>query len=99
MYSTGKGVRQDHKEAFKWNKLAAEQGVAKAQSNLGADYASGEGVARDYVQAYKWFDIAGANGNEEARRNRDVLKKRMGFKQIAEAQKLVREWVISHKKK
>ena len=36
MYSNGKGVIEDDKEAVKWYRLAAEQGYAVAQYNLGA---------------------------------------------------------------
>ena len=35
MYEKGKGVSQNYGEAVKWFRLAAEQGHAKAQSNLG----------------------------------------------------------------
>ena len=35
MYAKGDGVPQDYKEAVKWFRLSAEQGNAKAQSNLG----------------------------------------------------------------
>jgi TPR repeat protein len=31
MYATGQGVPQDHVEAVKWYRKAAEQGYAKAQ--------------------------------------------------------------------
>ncbi len=33
-YYHGRGVAQDHKEAVKWYRLAAEQGNADAQYNL-----------------------------------------------------------------
>jgi len=36
-------------------RLAAEQGFADAQLNLGAMYGKGEGVPQDYVQAHMWF--------------------------------------------
>ena len=36
MYSEGQGVPQNHKEAFYWYRLAAEQGHSKAQTNLDA---------------------------------------------------------------
>jgi len=35
IYSKGQGVPQDYKEAVKWYRLSAEQGVAQAQYNLG----------------------------------------------------------------
>ena len=38
MYTSGKGVTQDSKEAVKWYQLAAEQGHAFAQYYLGLTY-------------------------------------------------------------
>jgi TPR repeat protein len=35
MYDSGEGVAQDHAEAVIWYTLAAEQGLAAAQLNLG----------------------------------------------------------------
>ena len=39
-------------------RLAADQGHAGAQSNLGAMYATGQGVPQDDVQAHMWFNLA-----------------------------------------
>jgi TPR repeat protein len=36
MYANGKGVLKDDKQAVYWYQKAANQGQAKAQSNLGA---------------------------------------------------------------
>ncbi len=44
----GLGVVQDHKEAVKWYRKAAEQGYVFAQENLGIMYAVGLGVAQDW---------------------------------------------------
>jgi len=44
MYQFGRGVFQDDAEAVKWYRLAAEQGDANAQFNLGGMYEDGEGV-------------------------------------------------------
>ena len=44
MYATGEGVPQDDAEAVRWFRLAAEQGDARAQFNLGVRYDTGEGV-------------------------------------------------------
>ena len=91
MYYNGEGVLEDDKEAVKWFRMAAEQGNAKAQSNLGRMFAVGEGVLEDSVMAYAWFNIAGANGNSIARENKSKVAKRMTKEQIAEAQKLSRK--------
>jgi hypothetical protein len=44
MYDNGEGVPENDAEAVRWFRLAAEQGNALAQSNLGVMYANGEGV-------------------------------------------------------
>ena len=41
-----RGVSEDDAEAVRWYRLAAEQGHASAQFNLGVMYARGEGVFR-----------------------------------------------------
>jgi TPR repeat protein len=97
MYFTGQGVPQDYPEALKWYRLAAAQGEASAQYNLGGMYEAGAGVPQDYVQAHKWFNLAGATTADPAQRDlavkaRDSLAARMTPDQIADAQKLAREW-------
>lgn len=92
MYAQGKGVPQDYKEAVAWFSRAAEQGYASAQYNLGLMYANGQGVPTDYVLSYKWFNLAAAEGNENAIHNRDRIRTQMSPDQIAEAQRLSREF-------
>src|SRR6266581_2684999 len=95
MYRDGQGVQQDYSEAVKWYRLAAEQGNAAAQVSLGAMYANGQGVAKDYVLAYLWFTLSATQGDEgveQAVKNLNMLTPLMTPMQIAEAQKLVREW-------
>jgi len=55
-------------------------------------YYKGEGVPQDYVKAHMWVNLAGAKGDEEAIKARDSIAERMTPAQIAEAQKLAREW-------
>ena len=54
MYANGEGVPQSYKTAVKWYKLAAEQGYARAEYNLGMMYENGTGVRQDYKIALKW---------------------------------------------
>ena len=49
------GVPQDHKEAYRWYRQAAEQGYAAAQIQMGGMYYDGEVVSRDYLEASKWY--------------------------------------------
>ncbi len=95
-YYDGLGVAQDYAGAVKWFRLAAEQGDAKAQSNLGVIYAKGEGVAQDYVLAQMWFNLAAAQGDESAVKNQEMATKLMTPAQVAEAQRLAREWMAKH---
>ena len=55
IYELGEGVTEDDKEAFKSFSLAASQGYAKAQNNLGYMYDLGGCGARQYpgLQAEK----------------------------------------------
>ncbi len=92
MYAEGRGVAQDDNEAVRWYRLAAAQGHTKARSNLGGMYFSGTGVPQDYVQAHMWANLAAAQGNEPGRKLRDLLAEMMTPAQIAEAQRLAREW-------
>ena len=69
MYENGRGVVQDYAEATKWYKLAAAQGNARAQSNLGVMYESGKGVVQDYAEAAKWYKLAAAQGFALAQSN------------------------------
>ena len=99
MYRNGRGVPQDYAVAVAWYRKAAEQGDAHAQYNLGAMYVHGEGVAQDYVQAHMWLNLAASRLAASEKENRDLAIKhrnivaaKMTPAQIAEAQKLAREW-------
>ncbi len=91
-YAFGRGVAKDDREAVRWFRLAAEQGYANAQFRLGGRYAFGQGVAKDVVRAYTWFNLAAAQGEEKAGELRELIAKEMTRAQIAEAQRLSREW-------
>ena len=98
MYDEGRGVSQDYAEAAKWYRFAAEQGDADGQNLLGAAYANGKGVPQDYVQSHMWLNLSAAQGLETARNERDIIAERMTPAQIAEAQRLAREWTEKHEK-
>jgi TPR repeat protein len=93
MYDNGYGVPQDYTEAIKWYRRAAEQGSDRAQYNLGLMYDVGYGVPQDFVRAHMWYDIAGV---EVAINYRDYVAREMSPAQIAEAQKLARDWKGKH---
>jgi len=102
-YYKGQGVSKDYKEAVKWYRKAAEQGYAKAQLSLGVRYVLGQGVTKDKVRAHMWFDLAASKSKggtkKSAIKNRGKVTKEMTPNQIAEAQKLAREWMEKHKQR
>jgi len=94
MYTEGEGVAQDYQEAVRWYRLAAEQDHASGQFSLGAMYIAGHGVPKDYVLAHMWVNLAAAKGIKRAVTARDLLEILMTPAQIAEAQRLAREWAL-----
>jgi uncharacterized protein len=108
MYTNGRGVPQDNKEAFRWFyriakekgaalaieeeqlvsdnfkkknipqqlkflTIDAENGIAKAQYELGIAYAHGHIVKQDNEQAAKWYRLAAEQGNSKAQYNLGVM--------------------------
>lgn len=94
LYFQGRGVPQDYREASKWMRKAAEQNHVFAQTTLGSIYAEGVqgAIEKDHPQALMWFVFAAAQGDREAMALRDAMTGRMTPTQIAEAQRLAREF-------
>ena len=92
MYAKGLGVPQDYDEAVRLCRLASDQGYARDQYNLGLMYAKGLGVPQDFLNAYIWLNLAALQGDESARENLDLAARELTAEQIAEAQRLAREW-------
>jgi TPR repeat protein len=90
----GHGLPQDYQEALRWCGLAADHGHGRAMFVLGRLYHMAHGVPQDFVRAHMWYNLATANGYSEAKRWRDRLADDMSPRQIAEAQKLAREWNV-----
>ena len=97
MYVAGEGIPQDSVEALKWFRRAANQGEANAQCFLGLMYFEGRGVPQDFVSAHMWLNFAAASGIEDAAEYRHALTAKMTPAQIAEAQRLAREWKLGQK--
>jgi TonB family protein len=69
MYAKGRGVAKDDVEAFRWFYMAAEQGVIRAQLNIGGMYYAGEKREQDYAKAANWYRMAAEQGNALAQYN------------------------------
>jgi hypothetical protein len=98
LYLTGNGALQDFSEAAKWLKLAAEQGYGLAQYELGLIYRTGYGLAVDEVQSYVWLNLAAAAGVQQAVTARDEIMRALSPKQLAQAQKISRDWLAARPK-
>jgi TPR repeat protein len=88
--------RRDYSTAFELLRKAADQGEAKGQLYLAIFYERGTGVLQDYVLAHMWGSLAAAHEDAEtaqiAAKLRDDVAAKMTGDQIAEAQRLAREW-------
>ena len=98
MYDQGEGVSVNYKEALKWYLLAAEHGNRDAPNNIGVLYMIGLGTIRNFAEAHKWFTIAGAR-DIEAKSNKEFTEKKLTPEQIAESERLAKEWHEGHEKK
>jgi TPR repeat protein len=85
-------IQLDYATAVRVLRPLADQGDKRAQYTLGFLYRMGQGVPQDYVQAHMWSDLAAAQSYQNAASNRDAVARLMTPAQIAEAQKLAREW-------
>jgi hypothetical protein len=81
-------------EARKWWCMAANQSHGKAQERIGDEYRYGRVTdgEPDYVRAYMWYDLAASNGSIQAFPNKVNAAGKMTPEQIAEAERLAREW-------
>ena len=62
-------------------RLAADQGQAAAQLNLGNMYADGQGVLKDDAEAVRWYRLAAAQGIAAAQFNLGIVRQRRGCPQ------------------
>ncbi len=90
--------RSDYDTSLEELRSRAEQGYAEAQYNLGFMYRTGQDVPLNYIQAYMWNSLAGAQGLKIAIRDQYVLESFMTPAQLAEAQRLAREWQAKGKR-
>jgi len=89
MFESGQGVPQDFKEALRWYRLAADQGLIKAQDKLnsllkksakaqvnlglGMRFESGEGVPQDFEEATRRYRLAADLGLIKAQEKLNLL--------------------------
>ena len=94
MYSFGLGVVPNCQPAVKWYTLAAEQGNANAQYNLGRLYYLGQGVPENLIYAHMWAKQSSSNGVEMGAELTELLTELMTENQNKEARRLEKECMI-----
>ena len=80
----------EYLEAFKWFRLAANQGVSDAQVGLGFLYDMGLGTEKDYEQAAYWYRLAAAQRNPEG--EYDLAMCYLHGEGVEHDQTLARKW-------
>ena len=95
--------RGDYATALRLWRSVADQGNPDAQYRVGLTYdvgavqpgllyANGRGVEQDNIQAHLWLNLAAAGSEPAARRERELVATKMTRSQLAEADRLAREW-------
>ncbi|KPL68910.1 hypothetical protein SZ64_12865 [Erythrobacter sp. SG61-1L] len=75
---------------------AAAMGDTNAYFDLGVAFSTGShGADCDLIEAHKWFNLAAAQGHEEAAWCRADVADEMTAREIAEAQRRARQWLIA----
>jgi TPR repeat protein len=97
MYFEGQGVQCDLAESSKWRSKAADQGHVAALYERGCSEFLVTVEPVDYTQAYKWLTVAASRAiNAEVKthimQKRDLVAAEMTSAQIADAERLARDW-------
>ena len=85
--------------AFTDSEIAEAHAAVRGQANsedlyrLGLIYSTGNNGSVDMIQAHMWFNLAAARGSEPAKECRRELADQMSPTEVAQAQKLAREWL------
>ena len=64
-FDSGKGAPRDAKEAMKWYRMAADQGMAEAQNSIGSLLQA----EKRYAEALPWYEKAAGQGDVQATNN------------------------------
>jgi hypothetical protein len=85
----------DYTTALRRLRPLAEQRDCVSQYKLGFMYERGQGVTQDLLLAYMWYDLS-ATQCPGAAESRDYIATLMTPAEVANAQRLAREWTPSN---
>jgi uncharacterized protein len=93
LYRIGEGVSKDIKRSLHWYEIAAKQGMASAQFDLGVLYAEGKrNIPRDLSQSYMYLNLAALQDFAGAKKNAQIIKRKLTPLQIEHARENLQEW-------
>jgi uncharacterized protein len=78
------------------SEITGAGGTPDALFELGLMHCAGRDGALDLVNAHKWFNLAAIRGNDAAKQYRMEISREMSRTEVAEAQRLAREWLARH---
>lgn len=76
--------------------MGAQAVSADVFFQMGLDRSIGRDGDVDRVAAHMWFNLAATRGNRDAVSRRQEMAAEMNAVEIAEAQRLAREWIRCH---
>ena len=96
----GEGVPESDELAARWYRKAADHfrdagGVWEARVRLAYMYRDGH-LKPDYVEAYMWFAVVGSSVDPPTDEDMKWAARHMTKAQIAQAQRMARDWVKRH---
>jgi len=91
-YFQGRGVTKDEHAGYQLLRRAANQGLPKAQFQMGEYTASQGNRPGDYIVAYMWYALAERNGYKQSKKRIKELAAKMSAEDIAEAKARARNW-------
>ncbi|MFM7083587.1 MAG: sel1 repeat family protein [Hyphomicrobium sp.] len=75
---------------------SAFSGSSDPLFELGLMHSIGKDAPVNLIEAHKWFNLAALRGNSEAKSYRLEIATEMSKREIAEAQRLAREWLAQN---
>jgi TPR repeat protein len=92
MYDKGHGVAKSFEKTAELYALAANQGHATAQYNLGFTYKHGQGVAQSYEKAFELYALAANQGHALAQGSLGILY--YNGEGTAQSNAMARKWFL-----
>ena len=92
-YSFDLYSKESFNEAYEGFQNLAQKGSAVCQYFLGVMYLRGYGALQDFIMSHFWFNLAASKGYKKARFHLAKLTNSMSADQVAEAQRMARDWV------